>query len=150
MDACRTQRGLALRSIGYRDAVRRLWVHRSIDAPVSAVWALLTNVERWPEWGPTVRRAELTDGDFGVGAVGFVTMTPGVTLPFEVTAFEAGVSWTWNVAGVPATDHRVEPLVGDRCRAGLGVPLVAAPYLAVCAVALHRLDASSTSQEVAA
>jgi hypothetical protein len=130
--------------------VRRLWVHRSIDAPAAAVWALLTNVERWPEWGPAVRRAELTDGDFDAGAVGFVTTTPGVRLPFEITAFEPGVGWTWNVAGVPATDHRVEPLGADRCRAGFGVPLVAAPYLAVCVVALRRLESIATVQRVAA
>ncbi|MFN3216539.1 MAG: hypothetical protein ACE367_08600 [Acidimicrobiales bacterium] len=47
---------------------------------------------------------------------------------------------SWKVAGVPATSHAVEALGDDRCRAGFGVPVAAAPYLAVCALALRRIE----------
>jgi uncharacterized protein YndB with AHSA1/START domain len=120
--------------------MRRLWTSRAIDAPAGTVWELLVDPARWPAWGPTVRGAEL-DGALALGARGRVQTALGVWLPFEVTRFEDGRAWSWAVAGVPATDHTVDPLDGGRCRAGFGVPWVAAPYLGVCAVALARIDA---------
>lgn len=124
--------------------VRTVWVHRDIDAPAERVWDLLTNVDRWPDWGPTVRRAELDGNSFEAGAVGTVTTSVGVSLPFQITEFEAGRRWTWAVAGVPATDHTVVALGEMRSRAGFGVPWIAAPYLTVCAVALRRLESMAT------
>jgi hypothetical protein len=43
------------------------------------------------------------------------------------------------VAGIPATGHRVEPLGPERCRVVFEVPLLAAPYLAVCRVAALKI-----------
>jgi hypothetical protein len=43
------------------------------------------------------------------------------------------------VAGIPATGHRVEALGPGRCRVVFEVPLLAAPYLAVCRLAAHRI-----------
>ena len=63
-----------------------------------------------------------------------------VGLPFEITTFVDGTEWSWKVAGLPATDHRVEAITGDRCRVGFAVPWPAAPYLVVCRTALRRLD----------
>lgn len=125
---------------GYVELVRTAWVHRDIAAPAEKVWELLTNIDCWPDWGPTVRRAELDGDSFDVGATGTVATVAGVTLPFEVTAYEAGRRWSWTVAGIPATDHAVVALGPHRSRAGFGVPWPAAPYLAVCAVALRRLE----------
>lgn len=115
------------------------WAWREIDAPAQVAWRLLTDLSRWPEWGPSVRAARLEGDSFGAGARGRVTTALGFDLPFEVTGFEDGRSWSWSVAGIPATDHRVEPLDDGRCRVGFGVPAIAFPYLAVCHVALARL-----------
>jgi uncharacterized protein YndB with AHSA1/START domain len=123
--------------------VRQLWVHRTIEAPAERLWELLTDLESWPHWGPSVRSATL-DGPFAAGTRGTVTTAVGARLPFEITAFDPPHRWSWTVAGVPATDHAVEDLDGRRCRVGFGVPWVAAPYLGVCAVALHRLDRRAT------
>lgn len=120
--------------------MKTVWVHRDIAAPAEIVWDLLTNVDRWPEWGPTVRLAQLDGDSFEAGATGTVMTSIGVTLPFEITEYEAGWRWTWTVAGIPATDHAVAALGPQRSRAGFGVPVLAAPYLAVCAVALRRLE----------
>jgi len=120
--------------------VKTVWVHRDIAAPAEKVWELLTDVDCWPDWGPTVRRAELDGDSFEVGANGTVTTSIGVTLPFEITECDPGTRWTWTVAGIPATDHAVVALGSDRSRAGFGVPWLAAPYLGVCAVALRKLE----------
>ncbi|HEX2576259.1 MAG TPA: hypothetical protein VHK88_07905 [Aquihabitans sp.] len=101
-----------------------------------------------PEWGPTVAAARIDDGGDGTrirpGARGAIRPPVGPWIPFRVTAFVPGVSWAWRVAGVPATAHRVEDLGDGRCRVGFRVPLVAAPYAAVCAVALRRIEALLT------
>jgi hypothetical protein len=120
-------------------AVKRVWVHRDIEAPPCAVWGLLTNLEYWPLWGPTVRRARIHGDRLEAGAKGTVTTVMGFTLPFEITGYNDGARWTWKVAGVAATDHTVDALGQRRSRVGFGVPWPAAPYLAVCRVALHRL-----------
>jgi hypothetical protein len=64
----------------------------------------------------------------------------GFGVPFVVTEFEPGRHWAWKVAGIPATSHRVEP-VGRHTRVSIGVPWWATGYLAVCSIALRRIDA---------
>ena len=119
-------------------------MQRDIQAPASVLWELLVNPERWPSWGPSVVRAVLDDPDLRLGSRGVVTTVGGLRLPFEITAFERGARWAWSVAGISATDHTVETLASDRCRVGFGAPWVVAPYLAVCRIALARLDTLAT------
>jgi uncharacterized protein YndB with AHSA1/START domain len=119
--------------------VKKLWTHREIDAPAEVLWRLLTDPTRWPEWGPSVRSAVLNGDRFDRGATGAVATAVGIELRFEVTDYREGERWAWNVAGLPATHHSVESLGSDRCRVGFGVPWVAAPYLAVCEIALRRI-----------
>lgn len=64
--------------------------------------------------------------------------------PFRVTELVEGRRWAWAVGGVAATSHEVEPLGGNRCRVAMGVPWPVAPYLAVCAVALRRIERLAT------
>jgi uncharacterized protein YndB with AHSA1/START domain len=136
-------------------AVRRygpivgLEVGREVAAPAEQVWDLLVDTARWPAWGPTVAGAEVLAGAdgtrIGPGARGRVRTSLGPTLPFEVRAFEPGRRWTWAVAGVPATGHRVEPLGPGRCRVTFEVPTWAAPYLLVCRQALVRIERLATT-----
>jgi Polyketide cyclase / dehydrase and lipid transport len=105
------------------------------------VWRVITDLARWPDWGPSVRGATLDGERFEAGATGTVTTSFGVTLPYEVTDFVDGERWAWKVARVPATGHWVEAIDDDRCRAGFDVAVMAAPYLAVCALALRRIEA---------
>ena len=116
------------------------WTSRDIAAPAEVMWELLTDVGRWPEWGPSVRRATLATSRFELGSRGTVRTVLGLRFPFEVTRFEEGRSWSWSVAGCPATDHVVEALGPHLSRVGFGVPSIATPYLVVCRVALRRLD----------
>ena len=120
--------------------MKKLWIHRDIEAPAETLWDLLTDLESWPGWGPTVQDVQLRGGQLEQGATGTVTTVLGVQLGFEVTDYQEGSRWSWKVAGVTATDHMVESLGADRCRVSFGVPWLAAPYLTVCQVALRRLD----------
>lgn len=124
--------------------MRRLWVDQTIDAPAERVWDLLTNTAAWPEWGPTVRSATLDGEELEAGATGTVRTSVGFELPFEITEFETGRRWSWKVGGVPATSHEVEPLSPERCRAGFGIWWAGAPYLAVCRLALCRIERLAT------
>jgi len=107
-----------------------------------AAWRLLTDTRTWPSWGPSIRAVTLhaPDGDpvIAAGTTGTVRTVVGVTLPFRVVEVEPMARWTWRVAGVPATGHRVEGHP-DGCRVIFEVPMLAAPYAAVCQVALRRI-----------
>ncbi|WP_422743064.1 SRPBCC family protein [Mycobacterium sp. WMMD1722] len=115
-------------------------VSRMVRAAPSAVWSVLTDLDAWPKWGPTVAGAELDGGGaLALGARGRVFTPVGVPLPFTVSEFEPGRRWAWRVAGIPATAHGVDP-VGDGTRVWMSAPLPAAPYVPVLAIALRRID----------
>jgi hypothetical protein len=116
-------------------------VSRTLAAPPDEVWRLLVEVENWPRWGPTVSQVRLdhSGGRIHEGSTGMVVPPIGVPLPFRVTDFVEGHRWSWRVAGVPATSHRVEA-VGAGARVTFGVPWWAPAYLAVCELALRRLE----------
>lgn len=120
--------------------MKRRWTTRDIAAPAEVVWRLLVDIHRWPDWGPTVRAAELDTPRLSAGSRGRVQTAAGLWVPFEVTRFEDGRAWSWEVGGIPATDHAVKPVNGRSSQAAFGVPWVATPYLGVCAIALRRLD----------
>jgi uncharacterized protein YndB with AHSA1/START domain len=118
---------------------------RVVAAPAEAAWRVLTDLDAWPRWGPSVQRAELTEpGPLRLGARGRVWTPVGVPLPFEVTEFDDGHEWAWRVAGIPATRHTVTAHP-DGCTVSFGVPVWAPLYLTVCAVALKRIDELATA-----
>jgi hypothetical protein len=122
---------------------RRLAVSRVVDGPAADAWALLTDTARWPEWGPSVAAVDASAGVVAEGTTGRIRLAGlGVWVPFRVdscTGDEGGRRrWTWTVARLPATGHRVDPL-GDQCRVTFEVPLLAAGYVPVCRRALDRI-----------
>ena len=117
-----------------------VWVEREIPVDADTAWRLLVDVERWPEWGPSVRSAGLDGERFEHGATGWVRTPFGLRVPFEVTGFDDGRRWSWKVAGVPATDHRICPIGPTACTVGFGMPRIAAPYALVCRRALTTID----------
>ena len=66
-----------------------------------------------------------------------------MALPYTVTAFEPGRYWSWSVAGIPATGHRIVPQ-GGGCVVTFTVPWWAPAYLPVCALALRRIERLAT------
>ncbi len=110
-----------------------------VQASAAAAWELLTDTRRWSQWGPSVVAAGCDPPVIGPDSVGWVQTAVGVRLPFRITRFDQGRSWSWQVAGIPATGHRVEALGPHRCRVCFEVPFWAAPYVAVCWLAAKRI-----------
>jgi uncharacterized protein YndB with AHSA1/START domain len=119
--------------------VRHVGTSVEIDAPAPVVWDLLTDLGCWPAWGPSIRRVASTADRVAPGVTGRLQTVVGIWVPFEISRVEEGHSWSWTVAGVPATGHFLSALGPDRCRVRFTVAWVLAPYLVVMRVALGRL-----------
>ncbi|WP_275571797.1 SRPBCC family protein [Mycolicibacterium vanbaalenii] len=118
-----------------------MWtVSRDVEASADAVWHVLTDLEAWLQWGPSVVRAELDGAAFELGATGRIWTPVGVPLPFAISELDQGRSWGWRVAGVPATRHGVQPR-NDGSRVWMSAPAWAPGYLPVLAIALRRIEA---------
>ena len=129
-----------------------MWTRsREVAAPAAVVWMLLTDVRRWPEWGPTVVEAQLDAGtSIRQGATGRVRTPVGAWLPFTVPylrADAAGGSWSWRVAGVPATRHEVLDLGGGASRVRFATPWWAPAYVPVVELGLRRLGALAEREQ---
>lgn len=117
-----------------------LQVARHVDADAARVWAVLVDSSLWPRWGPSVRRATLDGPALELGCTGRVWAAAGPSLPFVITEYVEGRTWSWSVAGVPATSHRVDD-DAEGSTVSFGVPWWAPAYLPVCALALRRFAA---------
>ncbi len=82
-----------------------------VEAPVEQVWEVLGEVERRPEWAPTVTSVRRLDG--GPLAVGSRVRVEQPRIPatvYVVTELEPSRSFTWVATGRPG------PLAPDRER----------------------------------
>jgi carbon monoxide dehydrogenase subunit G len=93
-----------------------------IAAPPERVWAVMSEIERWAEWTPSVTRVERLDpGPLAVGHRARIRQPRLLPAVWRVTAIEPGRGFTWvtRSAGLRATGgHRVEP-AGSGSRAEL-------------------------------
>ena len=116
-----------------------LEVGLQVNAAADVVWQILVDTSRWVEWGPSIRAVDSTERFLTALSSGHVRTFLGFSVPFAVTRFEPGRSWSWHIFGIPATTHTVESLGANRTRLLFGVPLIAFPYLVVCFVAMKRI-----------
>jgi uncharacterized membrane protein len=84
-----------------------------IDAPPELVWAVMTDVERWPEWTTSVERAErLDDGPLRIGSRARLKQPRFPAVIWEVTDLQPGRSFAWTATNVGVTsigEHRIVP-----------------------------------------
>src|SRR4029079_16485330 len=67
-----------------------------IDAQAESVWAVTVDVERWPEWTPTVKSIERIDrGPFRQDSCAMIKQPGLPEAAWVVTAFEEGKSFSW-------------------------------------------------------
>jgi uncharacterized membrane protein len=72
----------------------------AINAPQAKVWAVLVDVERWPEWTASMEKVErLDDGPFGLGSRVRIKQPRFPALVWKVTAFEPGAYFAWHASG---------------------------------------------------
>jgi hypothetical protein len=137
-------------TVGRTPEGRRVEVDRQIDAPPASAWELLATPAQWPDWGPSVRAVDCVDERISEATTGRVRIPGGLWIPFEIAACRAPTDsrpgrWTWRVARIPATGHRVES-AGEGCTVVFEIPLAAAGYAPVCSRALDRIEELLTDQ----
>jgi hypothetical protein len=83
-----------------------------IDAPPLAVWAVLTDLSRYPEWNPLFREAS---GEIAVGArITLRAVQPAngrlMTVKVRVTAADPGAElrWTSSLPAIMSGEHSFE------------------------------------------
>ncbi|MEE4601113.1 MAG: SRPBCC family protein [Desulfobacteraceae bacterium] len=110
--------------------------------PVSPliVWDIITDTSQWPRWGPTVKNVQLSERYISTGSKGQVLTSLGVWLPFIIDEYEYGSFWSWKVATIKATGHRVQESEKGGSNLWFEIPMIAAPYTIVCQLALGRIE----------
>jgi uncharacterized protein YndB with AHSA1/START domain len=95
--------------------MKRLFLtSRHVDAPPQRVWEVLFDVQRWPEWTPTVRRVERLDhGPFAVGSRARVRQPRLPVAVWQVTEVVDGRSFTWRARGPGMTTTARHEVVAD-------------------------------------
>jgi ribosome-associated toxin RatA of RatAB toxin-antitoxin module len=73
------------------------WEHSTqINATPSEIWSVLADVEKWPEWTPTMTKVELLDeGPFGLGSRARVDLRPVGSSVWTVTKLEERRGFDW-------------------------------------------------------
>jgi hypothetical protein len=67
-----------------------------INAPLEVVWRVTADVERWPEWTPTVTSVRLIGGGpIGPGSVARIKQPAQPESEWRVTVFEPGRRFAW-------------------------------------------------------
>lgn len=117
---------------------RRIEVGRKVACPADEAWDLLTDPGRWSEWGPSVTAVRYDHDRLRPESDGEVRLPGGLWVSFHVVEC-APYRWTWRVARIPATGHRIDEL-DQSCRVVFEMPVLAAGYVPVCERALGRIE----------
>lgn len=92
----------------------------TIEAPVDAVWAVYSDVARWPTWTESVTSVELLDSPtLGPTSRARIKQPWFPTLVWAVSALTPGASWSWTARSPGATTiatHQLHALGHDRTR----------------------------------
>jgi uncharacterized protein YndB with AHSA1/START domain len=96
-----------------------------ISAPPQRVWEVLSDVEYWSEWTPTVTMVRrLDEGPLRTGSRARIRQPRVPETEYVVTELEPGRSFTWVATGpgvLTTARHDVEPLPGGGTRVVLSL-----------------------------
>ena len=95
-----------------------------IPAPVAIVWTVMADVERWPEWTPSVKRVEqLSPGRLQVGSRVRIHQPKLPPAFWRVTELIQGASFTWvsRAPGVRVTARHTAEAIAIGTRVTLSV-----------------------------
>jgi hypothetical protein len=90
----------------------------TLEAGPAAVWAVWTDVARWPEWDVSKEIARL-DGPFEPGVSGWAKQRGNLGGSFTITVVEPGRRWVSEcpvLLGKVVFDHTLEPVAKRRVR----------------------------------
>jgi carbon monoxide dehydrogenase subunit G len=104
--------------------MRKFTTSIDISAPTDRVWEVMSDVERWHEWTPSITSIKrLGSGPLGVGSKAIVRQPKLPPALWKVSAIEPGRNFVWRSGGpgIRVTgSHTVQP-VGTGSRATLFV-----------------------------
>lgn len=99
-------------------------INVQIAAPADEVWAVMSDIERWPEWTPSITSIERTNaGPFRIGARARIHQPRLPAADWVVTNLQEGRAFEWEsrAPGVHVVaSHVVEPS-GGGARATLSI-----------------------------
>jgi hypothetical protein len=121
-------------------SANRVSVGKFYPASPLLVWDLITDTTQWPRWGPTVKRVQFPERFIRKGSSGQVITAFGIWLPFVIDEYEHACFWSWKVAAIKATGHRIQTTETGNCCLWFEVPIIAAPYTLICQMALGRIE----------
>lgn len=74
-------------------------VTTTVDAPAELVWRTVKDVEKWPEWTPTMIEIHLDGDELRSGSTATVRQPKQPVRTWTVTELTEGRSFTWASAG---------------------------------------------------
>jgi carbon monoxide dehydrogenase subunit G len=95
----------------------------NISAPSHVVWSLMSDVEHWHEWTPSIRAIRLLGGPFEIGRRALVRQPKFPPAVWTVSALEPGRSFTWTTTGpaMRVSGHHLVDAVSDGSRVTLAL-----------------------------
>jgi uncharacterized membrane protein len=106
--------------------MREFSITQDIAAPAQRVWEVMSDVERWHEWTPSITSVKRLDsGPFAVGSRAIVRQPKFPPAMWKVTAIDPGRSFTWisSAPGLRVVGHHAVDATGSRSRATLSLDL---------------------------